>query len=337
MIHELKNILETALIKSKMGVKTALASVVALDGSSYRQPGVRMLVAEDGTVVGAVSGGCVEKEVVKNAHEVIVKNEPYLMEYDGRYRLGCEGTLYILIEPLHVSEELIMAFKRSIENRKSLKIHSYFSKKNQSELNSHSQIEIEDQSFHLRQNTGRKDYVDLEKFTETVKPFFRLHIIGAEHDAVKLCAMASLLGWEVSITCSERDPKSLSDFPGAYSVESTAPDFFNLASDPNAAVVIMTHGYSLDLKYLMKLLDVDFAYIGILGARQRRERLFDDLLNIVPERAETILDKIHSPVGLDIGAATPEEIALSILAEIMATINERDGQPLVNKQNRLQI
>ena len=99
MIHELKDIIRSAKIAQSKGIKTVLASVVSLDGSSYRRPGVRMSIQENGRMIGAVSGGCVEKEILRQAQQVFKTNSSTLMEYDGRYRLGCEGILYILIEP----------------------------------------------------------------------------------------------------------------------------------------------------------------------------------------------------------------------------------------------
>ena len=98
MLHELKNIVRSAKLAQQKGIKTCLASVVSLDGSSYRRPGVRMSIQSDGKMIGAVSGGCVEKEVLRQAQSVFETNQPKLMVYDGRYRLGCEGILYILID-----------------------------------------------------------------------------------------------------------------------------------------------------------------------------------------------------------------------------------------------
>ena len=98
MTHELKQIVATYISSRSKGLKTVLATVVALDGSSYRKPGVRMLIVEDETMVGAVSGGCVEKDILRQSKTVFDTGHPKMMTYDGRYRLGCEGILYILLE-----------------------------------------------------------------------------------------------------------------------------------------------------------------------------------------------------------------------------------------------
>ena len=104
MTHELKEIVKEAIKNQALGIKNVLATVVDLDGSSYRHPGVRMLLSSTGKMIGAVSGGCVEKEVLRSANSVFETGKSKIMTYDGRYRLGCEGVLYILLEPFKVSD-----------------------------------------------------------------------------------------------------------------------------------------------------------------------------------------------------------------------------------------
>ena len=128
MIHELKDIIRSAKIAQSKGIKTVLASVVSLDGSSYRRPGVRMSIQENGRMIGAVSGGCVEKEILRQAQQVFKTNSSTLMEYDGRYRLGCEGILHILIEPFYPTNKFFDAFEKQCSSRKPFLINSYFSK-----------------------------------------------------------------------------------------------------------------------------------------------------------------------------------------------------------------
>ena len=108
MLHELKDIIRSAKIAKTQGIKTVIASVVHLEGSSYRRPGVRMSIQENGKMIGAVSGGCVEKEILRQSQRVFEANIPTLMEYDGRYRLGCEGVLSILIEPFNPTDAFLM-------------------------------------------------------------------------------------------------------------------------------------------------------------------------------------------------------------------------------------
>ena len=156
-------------------------------------------------------------------------------------------------------------------------------------------------------------------FTHKLPPCFKLLIIGGEHDAVKLSKMSALLGWEVEVVTSVKDPKALKDFPEAKKVEATTPEGFVVSDlDNQCAVVLMTHNYAQDLRYLLKLKDCELPYIGILGSAKRREQLQNDLFEYTTDLDESFLESIHSPAGLNIGAITPEEIALSILSEILA-------------------
>ena len=115
MTHEIKNLLDLIWKAQQLGVKSVLATVVALDGSSYRRPGVRMLIQENGKTFGAVSGGCVEKEVQRQAQSVFETSVPKVMTYDGRFRLGCEGIIHILIEPIRLTEDLKAKFEKGIQ------------------------------------------------------------------------------------------------------------------------------------------------------------------------------------------------------------------------------
>ncbi len=324
MIHELKNIIASAILKQEQGLKNVLATVVYLEGSSYRKPGVRMLISEDMEITGAVSGGCVEAEVRRRAQSVFENGTPKMMTYDGRYRLGCEGTLYILIEPFHVSNEFQEAFNNASAMRQSIAIRSYFKLEDNNTGNFGSIVQFEDKSEYKFGNHIDEEH--LETFSQTLKPNLKLMIIGAEHDAVKLCQMASLLGWEVNVVTSVKDPKQLSDFPGANSVIDSSPELIELNIDAETVVVLMTHNYALDLKYLLKLVDSQPPYLGILGSVKRRQQLQNDLLNYKEDLNETFLEAMYSPAGLNIGAITPEEIALSILSEILAVL--RGSKPV---------
>ena len=127
MIHEFKQIVEVYKARPR-DITAVLATVVALEGSSYRRPGVRMLILSDGHMVGAVSGGCVEKEIRRQATSVFKDKTPKMMTYDGRYRLGCEGILHILIEPFEPNDAFIEAFRKCIQGRLEIPVRAYFKK-----------------------------------------------------------------------------------------------------------------------------------------------------------------------------------------------------------------
>lgn len=320
MTHEFKIIVNQATLNQSKGLKSVLATVVHLEGSSYRKPGVRMLISEDLKMTGAVSGGCVEAEVRRRAKSVFQDGKPKIMTYDGRYRLGCEGTLYILLEPFEVSEEFSLQFQNVLESRQEFIIESYFQLEEEAAGGYGSIIHFKDNTLYKFNKSV--DSEGLEKFSQTLTPNLKLLIIGAEHDAVKLCTMASLLGWEVDVVSSLSDPKQRSDFPGAKSVTAQSPELIELHLDKETVVVLMTHSYTRDLKYLLKLSEHKPRYLGILGSRKRRNQLQNDLLNYKEDFDEAFLESIYSPAGLNIGAITPEEIALSILSEILSIVRE---------------
>jgi xanthine/CO dehydrogenase XdhC/CoxF family maturation factor len=329
MLHELKSIVKRALSHQENGLKSVLATVVYLDGSSYRKPGVRMLISENGEMTGAVSGGCVEKEVRNRAQSVFKDDEAKIITYDGRYRLGCEGILYILIEPFNLSHQLIQKFTNCNDNREGFQIESYYRQEDECIGDFGSVIRFKD-SVSIPFSEGFKIPLSdtVKVFKQTMQPCFKLLIIGGEHDAVKLCSMASLLGWEVEIITSLKDPKTLSHFPGAKKVSAQTPEASNLQIDNETAVILMTHNYVQDLKYLLKLEPHKTKYIGILGSVKRREQLQSELMHYVPELSETFLEQIYSPAGLHIGAVTPEEIALSILSEILSVVRKTESLSL---------
>jgi xanthine dehydrogenase accessory factor len=326
MIHELKEIINQTIINQHKGLKNVLATVGYLEGSSYRKPGVRMLISEDFNSVGAVSGGCVEKEIIHRAKNVFADNKPKIITYDGRYKLGCEGILYILIEPFFISEEFIQTFSESNANRASLKIESRFTKEDEASGNFGSVVTFENnKQFVFSETFILQQKNDAAIFTQILAPSFKLIIIGGEHDAVKLCKITATLGWEIDVITSAKDSKQLSDFPGAHSVIGDTPETIQFSDiEQNTAIVIMNHSYVQDLKYLVKLSEYQPKYIGVLGAPSKRERLFNELFEFVPTISEDFLETIYSPAGLHIGAQTPEEIALSIIAEILSVIRKKE-------------
>src|SRR5690606_7956343 len=144
MTHELKHIVQDY---QKRHERAVLASVVALDGSSYRRPGVRMLVYQNGDLVGAVSGGCVEKEVFYQAASVFETGISKIMVYDGRYRLGCEGILYILLEIFEPTKSFLDRFWGWVEGRRPFVITSYYKKEYGEDANCHTLFEFGGESF----------------------------------------------------------------------------------------------------------------------------------------------------------------------------------------------
>lgn len=334
MTHELKTIVREFEQRKKKGSKAVLATVVALDGSSYRRPGVRMLLFDSGEMIGAVSGGCVEKEVWRQAESVFSTGTSKVMVYDGRYRLGCEGILYILLEIFNPEASFFTNFWNTIENREAFSITSNFKKEEGADPNYHTVFQFSGSFSVVNQGTVTDD-TDLLRFQQEMPPCFKLVVIGAEHDAVQLCKYAALTGWEVTVVAHPKEEKAASDFPGIHELINMAPEVFQLPLDQQTAVVVMTHSFVKDLLYLIALREEEGAYIGLLGPYRRREKLFDELLERHPEISEAFLDQIHGPAGLDVGAETPQEIAISILSEILSVVNQKEPSLLKHKMGKI--
>lgn len=330
MTHELKLLFHTLVSWQKTGKKAVFVSVVALDGTSYRRPGVRMIIDEDGETVGAVSGGCVENEIVRQAASVFRSGKPRIMTYDGRLRIGCEGIITLLIEPVFISEELLHDFEKQLESRLRFEMESYFDPEVGEYENVGSVISLGEKKHALRPSFEPKG--DLQVFRQTFEPLFQLYIFGAEHDAVELSKAAQLLGWEVTVVASPDEQKSCDYFPGAGALITPAyEEIDRLKIDGQTAVVLMTHSFNKDVQYLMALKDKQPAYLGLLGSVSRRERVLSMVLDYMPGIPPEFLDQIHGPAGINIGAESASEISVSILAEILSVIRQQQPVSLRDK------
>lgn len=336
MTHELKTIIQQYEKRQQSGEASVLATVVALDGSSYRRPGVRMLIFENGDMVGAVSGGCVEKEVLRQAQSVFSSKVSKVMVYDGRYRLGCEGILYILLEIFKPNKPFLTQFWDTINKRSPFFINSFYKKEQGESKNYHTVFHFDDTSFFVNP-TAENLSDELPSFKQEMHPCFKLVIIGAEHDAVQLCKYAALTGWEVTIVANPKEEKTENDFPGINKLIMVEPETFQLKMDEQTAVIIMTHSFVKDLQFLIALKEEKGAYMGLLGPLRRREKLFDDLLERCPDLSEEYLEQIHGPAGIDIGAETPQEIAISVLSEILAVVNKKEPSLLKDKVGKIHV
>lgn len=333
MTHEFKEIVNQAFESKHKGLKSVLASVVALDGSSYRRPGVRMLIVENGQMVGAVSGGCVEKEILLQSQTVFKTGQSKMMTYDGRYRLGCEGVLYILLELFEPETAFESAFSECIKKRDKIEIQSFYTKQIGEHEGLGSFVYLNNTFFSLGDRAENKA---LSVFEQTLPACSRLVIIGAEHDAVTLCKYASLTGWEVAIVAGAKEAKTIDNFPGASNFQAIEPEAINTdLIDRQTSLILMTHSFANDLRFLVALKETNPNYIGVLGPSKRREDLLNQLIEYCPDIEDDFLNRIHGPAGIDIGSETPQEIAISIMAEILAVTRNRNTISLSKKTGRI--
>jgi xanthine/CO dehydrogenase XdhC/CoxF family maturation factor len=359
-MKEIKTILENLELASKKGIKTALATVVNVHGSSYRRVGARMLIREDGYWFGSVSGGCLEGDVIEKAKTVIKKNQSELYKYDTRQNAknsfgmgyGCNGLLEILIEPIENNEaDAVYSLLKEVANYPNLQGLStvFFSENENAPIgarhhsNGRSYIMHEELDHQIRKDlqaavkaheakskTYKIDENKVKVLHEVFEPNINILIYGAVFHVVPFLRISNELGYNVSVTDSFEPIQPIWNFPNADEIkliDQEASDHL-IKTTPGLAVVFLTHNFFYIKEELPKVLKSETPYVGILGSRKKTEKILREAevneVNYTPEQ----LAKIHYPIGLDIGADTPEEIALSIIAEIKAFFSQRTGKPL---------
>ncbi|GGE45161.1 XdhC/CoxI family protein [Pedobacter psychrotolerans] len=349
-MKEIADIIKAHAQARKDGKKTALATVVKVEGSSYRRPGARMLITEDGILTGAISGGCLEGDALRKALSAIHQQENKLVTYDSMdeddakfgVQLGCNGIVYILFEPIFDDQEVnpitilaeleskrknaALAVLFSLEGKKQigtymlLRQHDQFKNKENEYFPSLSddlqQVLAEKKSTFLDYNAGKEL---ITAFLEFISPPIALIIAGAGNDAQPLANIADILGWNVTIADGRLTHATSQRFPKANQILVAKPGQLlqQITIDENTAFVLMTHNYNYDLKLLDLLLPTNAPYIGSLGPKKKLIRMLDEL-NLNTDQNQS---RVHGPIGLDIGAETAEEIAISIVAEIKAVLS----------------
>ena len=317
-----------------------MASVVHLEGSSYRRPGVRMLIDQNGNRVGAVSGGCVEKEVQRNCEAVFETGKSRMMQYDGRYRLGCEGVLHLLLEPFDLRLDQRSTLQKCFEDRLEFDVISVYSTdlSTKAELGSYWSIGTKQIGFNAAASIPEETH-EVLSFRERLLPRPRLLLFGGEHDAVVLSAMASGCGYEVGVLTDPKEGKSALDFPACtmhdtWSVQQPLNEL-KWKIDPHTSIMVMSHQFARDLAFLGQLDKQAFSYLGMLGPAHRREKMTEALFEHFPETSLDFPDQWHAPAGLDLGAENASEIALSVLAEMLMLQRGHQGGVLKEKKGRI--
>lgn len=342
---ELKEIVKAYDLATAGGKTAVLATVVHLEGSSYRRPGARMLVSEDGLMTGAISGGCLEGDALKKALLTFSDQRTRLITYDTSdeadatvgIQLGCEGIIQILFEYInnHISTNPIELIRKAIAKRQKAAIVTVFDLKNK-QAQQIGTCAIFEQDLMDQLPDALKQYTT-DVLVQYIEPSITLVIIGAGNDAIPLMQMATILGWEVKVVDGRQTHAKQDRFINACQVLVSKPESVleQMIIDHRTFFVLMTHNYQYDLQMIKALLNVETTYIGLLGPKKKFNRIIEDLQKegIVPTLEQ--LAKVYGPTGLDIGAETSEEIASSIIAEIQAVINGRDGAMLKLKQNQI--
>ena len=302
---------ENKLILSKFkearqaGVAAALATIVKVTGSSFRRSGAKMLITSNGDISGSVSGGCLERDLIRRAVQAIDKLEPMLIHYDTRADrddnedetliqsagTGCEGVIDIFINP--VPEVHLTSLESAHCGKKNVE-------------------------FSIVLPNG-------EKFRDILFPPVGLIVFGAGHDAIPLVRLAGEIGWETTVVdCHSSFPMPRRLFDKVDEFISCDPgqilDCVELTSE--SIGFLMTHNYEHDRIILKQIFKHPIKYLGMLGPRARSERLLSE---IERENIRIPWETLHFPMGLDIGGDTPQAVALSALAEAQAVLSGRKG------------
>jgi xanthine/CO dehydrogenase XdhC/CoxF family maturation factor len=356
------------IVRTYQGCKnpTALATIVQTSGSSYRRAGARMLILPDGSYVGCLSGGCLDRDVLLQGLAVMESGKPILITYDTASKddlvfgsgVGCQGVIEILVEPLPKADAsgplpsvldfagnllqsgrlgaiatVIAAPEKSglaLGDRVMLDgaTHEIAGASNahvEGILRTYAQIGLTEQEPRLVQHHDQAGLVRL--LVEPRLPRRNLVIFGAGHDAMPLVRLAAELGYRITVVDGRTEHAARERFPLADRTVVAQPEDASAGSlfDPQTVAVIMSHNYFIDKAWLERLLPLGLLYLGLMGPRRRASKMLEELRQDGFEPAALNLRTLHNPVGLDIGGETPEQIALSILAEMQCALSRRTG------------
>lgn len=330
----------------------ALATITYTRGSTFRRAGTSMLVRGDGRVVCELAGGCPQRDIVFRANDVIATGRAQLVHYnrDANYdvliEMGCGGELDVLIEPVLDDQDIayLDALESCLVTRHLGTMATVFAL--DGTILARPRRRIDDSHRTLFDGIGDDDLnplldepmsalsarVERQELStplgmatalfERLHPRPALALIGANVGVRAMVDLALTLGWQVMVVDSDAERLLAMALPAQAAAHIATPSTVCelLKPDEFTAVVVMTHRYELDVEYLNALGDTSPAYVGAIGSRDRARRMNHAL--------DGQFDQLHVPAGLDIGSDTPQEIALAVLAEIVATFNAREGRRL---------
>ena len=357
-MSEITDVLTAIGSLAASGQRMALATIVAVRGSTYRRPGARLLVPEEGAPIGNISGGCLEGDVADMARLVMEEGRARLAGWDltadddavWGLGLGCNGAIEVFIEPADRAVEAARALRTALEEERPISLVTVIESTEPETIAPGARLIVMPDGA-VEGSLGRSD-VDAEAiaaarelltterseirtlaegiraFVEILEPPLRLVICGAGHDAVPLVRAAALLGWNVTVVDDRPAFLNRERFPGAHGfapLDDPSEVAEAITVDARTFVVVMTHNFLRDKGYLRGLLTTDARYVAMLGPAARTQRLLMELEEEGTPITEELRSRIHGPAGLDLGAEGPEEIAQAIIGEIVAVRRGRDG------------
>jgi xanthine/CO dehydrogenase XdhC/CoxF family maturation factor len=360
-MKEIKDIIVAYTKACALLQHTALATVVKVKGSSYRRPGARVLVNVTGELTGAISGGRLEGDALKKALLAIHQNKNKIVVYDTTdeddaklgIQLGCNGIVSILFEPLTLEVEVpnnpINTLRNAIVDRGNTGIVICG-------FDSASQKHLGTTELNLLPSSIQKAITDIlqkekinnghitqecegsqqQLFIQQVQPSIQLIIVGAGNYAIPLAKMAAIAGWQIILADGRKTHATAQRFPQAEQIQVGKPHEVvpQWPIDTNTAIVLMTHNYNYDLAVLAELQKLPpLPYIALLGPASKRDRLLNDLAEQGIEFSDDQKKNIYGTTGLNLDAETAEEIAVSIVAEIMSVLNKKNSYHILRDKS----
>ena len=341
-MKEIKDIIQAYDQLDKKSIRLALATVIYVAGSSYRRTGARMLVQDNGTYTGGISGGCLEGDALKKANYCLARNKTELVRYDTTKEgedeigvgLGCNGIIDVLLTPIDTAspDNPVELLRSCINDRATHCLITIVSSDREDlpagkmfrfDRNNNLSEELSADAIKALQSNKSvvKTYEDFTAFIEIIPPALRVVLFGYGYDVYPLLRLGKELGWEM---CLSTNP-----LKAAPAMKSLASSFYPTGEaipvDDYTAYVLMAHDYNTDKNNLSMALHSNVPYIGMLGPLKRRAKALEELEEEGQKFSAGQLERLYNPVGLDIGATSPEEIALAILSEIRAHFSGKNG------------
>lgn len=332
---------------------SALVTIVRTSGSTYRRAGARLLVGEDGPLLGNLSGGCLEDEICDACRRVVQSGRPVTATYDlssddeaiWGWGLGCNGAMEVYIEPASAAHAAARAVMEALNSGRAITMLTAISSSDGVAIGTRIVMSSDgvclarsgsdafdlDDARSLIDPDARNTTIQVagvEVSVERIVPQPRVVIVGGGHDAVPLSSSCSSSGFDVIVIDDRAELLTRHRFPAADEFV-PAEDLDYLLQRPTEAftgMVVMSHNYLKDLDYLARLIPYCPHYLGVLGPRSRLDRLLAELVKRGIEPPPSL--DLRGPAGLDLGAEGPEEIAVAITAEILAAYHGRRGGPL---------
>jgi xanthine dehydrogenase accessory factor len=336
-----RSLLPVALNWVAEGRRVALATVIQTWGSAPQRAGSKLLIDADGNFLGSVSGGCVEASVIEEAADVLAAGRPKTLKFeveDGtawNVGLACGGSIRIFVEPLgtrgngSASEDVLRELVGDLHSRRPSALVTDLATGARRLMHSPADASenwaqaIEDALRHDRSVLLEAN--DGEVFIDVFNPPIRIVVIGAVHVAQALLPLADALGYDVTIVDPRTAFATRERFADARIVHEWPDEALpKIGVDCRTAIIALTHDPKIDDPALLYALRSDALYIGALGSKQTHAKRVERLSRAGLSVAET--NRIHAPIGLDIGAQGPAEIALSIVAEITAVQRGKGGR-----------